>query len=155
MGRDADTVRVIAQNRRARHTYELLEELECGLVLTGTEVKSLRAGRASIAEAFGRIQDGELWLFGATIPEYAQGNIHNHPPARPRKCLAHRRDLVSWEKRVREKGITIVPLALYFKGHLVKVEMALARGKKLFDKRQDQRKKDARREIERAAGRRR
>ena len=124
-------------------------------MLTGTEVKSLRAGRASIAEAFGRIQDGELWLYGATIPEYAFGNIHNHVPSRPRKLLVQRRQVDAWERAVREKGITLVPLALYFKGHLVKVQMALVRGKKLHDKRQSEKKKHADREIGRAVGRRR
>lgn len=147
--------RVLAQNRRARHRFEVLDRLECGLVLVGTEVKSLRAGGASIAEAYGRIEKGELWLHGATIGEYAHGNIHNHAPARPRKVLAHRKELERWDKRVREKGVTIVPLELYFQGHLVKVEMALVRGKKMHDKRQDQRARTAKRDIDRAMGRRR
>jgi len=151
----ADTVRSIAQNRKARHLYHLLEELECGIQLRGTEVKSLRAGRASIAEAYGVIKGGGMWLVGATIPEYSHGNIHNHEPGRERKLLAHAKELAGWTKLVREKGITIVPLELYFKGHLVKVRMALVRGKKLYDKREDQRQRDAKRDIDRAFSRRR
>ena len=99
-------------------------------------MKSLRQGRASIAEAFGLIRRGELFLIGATIPEYSHGNVFNHPPARERKLLLHKRELAQWDKAVREKGVTIVPLELYFRGHLVKVRMALARGKKLYDKRE-------------------
>ena len=155
MSRDRDTVRSITTNRRARHAYHLLEEVECGAVLTGTEVKSLRAGRASIAEAYGLMRGGELFLVGANIPEYAQGNIHNHRPDRERKLLLHAKDLRRWDRSVREKGITLVPLEILFRGHLVKVRMALAKGKKLYDKRQDQRKKDAKRDIDRATGRRR
>ena len=155
MARKSEAIRVISQNRRARHEYHLLEVLECGVQLQGTEVKSLRAGRASIAEAFGLIKAGELWLYGATIPVYAQGNIHNHAPDRPRKLLVHRREIAGWAKTAREKGTTIVPLSLYFKGHLVKVEMALVRGKKLYDKREDQKKRSAQREIDRELGRRR
>ena len=155
MARESESIRVIATNRRARHEYHVLEDLECGIALRGTEVKSLRGGRASIAEAYGFVKDGELWLLGATIPEYAQGNIHNHAPGRERKLLLSRRELRRWGKQAREKGVTIVPLELYFKGHLVKVRMALARGKKLYDKRQDQKKRDAGRDIDRAMGRRR
>lgn len=151
----ADAHRSIAQNRKARHLYEVLDELECGIQLTGTEVKSLRAGRASIAEAYGFLKGGELWLIGATIPEYSHGNIHNHEPTRERKLLAHAKELAGWAKQVREKGITVVPLELYFKGHLVKVRMALVRGKKVADKREDQKQRDARREIDRALSRRR
>lgn len=155
MARDPGAHRTIATNRRARHEYHLLDEIECGLVLTGTEVKSLRAGRASIAEAYGLIRRGELYLLGATIPEYAQGNIFNHPTARERKLLLHKKELARWERAVREKGITIVPLELYFQGHLVKIRMALAKGKKLYDKRETQKTRDAGRDIDRALGRRR
>ena len=148
-------MRTVASNRRARHDYHLLGEVECGIALTGTEVKSLRQGRASIAEAYGLIRRGELFLIGATIPEYSHGNVFNHPPARERKLLLRKRELAQWEKAVREKGITIVPLELYFRGHLVKVTMALARGKKLYDKRESERKKDDRRDMDRALSRKR
>ncbi len=154
MSRETGTVRSLATNRRARHDYEVLEDHECGLVLRGTEVKSLRQGRCSIGEAFGRFDAGELWLFGATIPEYSHGNIHNHAPDRPRKLLLSRRELAKWSRAVREKGVTIVPLDLYFRGHLVKARMALVRGKKLHDKREDKKRKDAEREIGRALRRR-
>jgi SsrA-binding protein len=155
MARDTSKVRVVAQNRKARHRYHVLETVECGMVLKGTEVKSLRAGNASIAEAYGLIKQGELWLVGATIAEYSHGNIHNHEPTRRRKLLLHRRELARWEKQVKEKGVTIVPLEVRFTGHLVKVEMALVRGKKYQDKREDQRKRSAQREIDRAMSRRR
>jgi SsrA-binding protein len=155
MARETETVREVARNRKARHRFQVLDTLECGVCLVGTEVKSLRAGHASIAEAYGLVKGGELWLVGATIPEYSHGNIHNHVPARPRKLLAHRREVERWGKRVRERGVTLVPLRVYFKGHLVKVEMGLVQGKKLHDKREDQRKKSARREMDRAMSRRR
>jgi SsrA-binding protein len=154
MARTPDTHRSIATNRRARHEYHVLEEIECGLALTGTEVKSLRAGRASIAEAYGLVKKGELYLVGATIPEYAQGNVHNHVPDRPRKLLLHKRELGRWERAVREKGITLVPLELYFQGHLVKVRMALVKGKKLYDKRETQKTRDAKRDMDRESARR-
>jgi len=149
------TIRVIATNRRARHEYELLEELECGVELVGTEVKSLRAGQGSIAESYAHFRKGELYLVGAHIPEYAHGNVHNHDPRRERKLLAHRRQLAGWDRKVREKGVTLVPLSLYFKGSRVKLSIALARGKKLYDKREAKREKDDRRAIERAMMRRR
>jgi SsrA-binding protein len=155
MARSDEAIRVLAKNRRATHEFHVLERLECGLVLKGTEVKSLRAGQCSIAEAYGLVRRGELYLVGATIPEYSHGNIHNHAPARERKLLVHRRELRAWDKQVRERGITVVPLALYFKGHLVKVEMALVKGKKLHDKREDVKRRNAEREIERESSRRR
>ena len=156
MARNTDAeIKVLAKNRRATHEFHVLDRLECGLVLKGTEVKSLRQGQCSIAEAFGYIRDGELFLMAATIPVYSHGNIHNHEPARERKCLLARKQLQKWTKQVKEKGTTIVPLSLYFKGHLVKVEMALVKGKQLHDKREDVRKREARREIDRAVSRRR
>jgi SsrA-binding protein len=155
MARDQEAIRVVAKNRRATHEFHVLETLECGVALRGTEVKSLRAGQASIAEAFGMFRGGELYLLGATIPEYSHGNIHNHEPARERKLLLARRQLRKWDKQVRERGVTLVPLALYFKGHLVKVEMALVKGKKLHDKREDLKRRGAEREIEREFTRRR
>lgn len=147
--------RSIARNKRARFEYEILDELECGIVLTGTEVKSLRQGHCSIVEAFGRIRGGELWLVGANIPEYAHGNVFNHAPVRDRKLLAHRRELEKWHKRVKEKGVAIVPLELYFSGSRVKVQIGLGRGKRMHDKRESERARTDRREIERAMGRRR
>ena len=155
MARDSDTQRLVATNRKARRAFEVLDTLECGLQLVGTEVKSLRSGHASLNEAYGQVKRGELWLVGATIPEYSHGNIQNHAPDRPRKVLLQRRQLALWNKSVRVKGVTIVPLRLYFRGHLVKVEMALVRGKKLADKREDQKKRTAQREIDRAMSRRR
>lgn len=150
MARDDQTIRSVARNKRARHEYLLLEELECGIALKGTEVKSLRAGRASLQEAYGHIKGGELWLMGATIPEYSHGNVHNHKPGRERKLLIHRGEIARWSRRVKDKGITIVPLQLFFRGHLVKVQMALAQGKKLHDKRQTDRDRTHKREMDRA-----
>ncbi len=155
MARTDQTERNVAQNRKARHRFHILDTLECGAVLVGTEVKSLRAGHASIGESYGLIKQGELWLMGATIPEYSHGNRANHVPARPRKLLAHSRELTGWIKKAREKGVTIVPLRIYFKGHLVKVEMALVQGKKLHDKREHQKERSAKRDIDRAMSRRR
>ena len=149
------TPRPIATNRKARYQYLILDELECGIVLTGTEVKSLRAGGASIEEAFGMIRNGELFLVNASIPVYAQGNVHNHEPQRERKLLAKKAEIAKWFAAVREKGKTIVPLGLYFVGARVKVKLALCQGKKLYDKREDKKEKDDRRQIARAMLRRR
>ena len=147
--------RTIAQNRRARHEYLILEELECGISLVGTEVKSLRDGRCSLTEAYARMHKDELYLIGAHIDEYAMGNVHNHDPRRERKLLAHRRELRQWDKRVREKGMTIVPLEVYFKGAKVKVLVGLAKGKKLYDKRQTEKDRTDKRDMQRAIMRRR
>ncbi len=155
MARDTTTIKTIARNKKALFRFEVLGKLECGIQLRGTEVKSLRAGQASIQEAYGFMRDGQMRLVGATIPEYSHGNIHNHEPTRERRLLAHRRELLSWEKKVKERGITIVPLHLYFRGHLVKVEMALVKGKKLYDKRETEKKRSAQRDIDRALSRRR
>ena len=156
MARNTDAeIKVLAKNRRATHEFHVLERLECGLVLKGTEVKSLRGGQCSIAEAFGYIRSGELYLMQATIPVYSHGNVHNHEPARERKCLLAKRELAKWAKEVKQKGTTIVPLTLYFKGHLVKVEMALVKGKQLHDKREHVKEREAKREIDRATSRRR
>ena len=155
MAQAPQTKRSIAQNRRARHEYEILDRLECGIALVGTEVKSLRAGQGSLAEAFAHFRGDELFLLGAHIPVYAHGNIHNHEPTRARKLLAHRRELEKWAKAVREKGVTIVPLELYFQGSKVKVELALARGKKLYDKRAATKEREDKRAMDRAMSRRR
>lgn len=155
MARGPTTVRSIAQNRKARHDFEILDEVECGLVLTGSEVKSLRAGRASIQEAYGHFRGGELYLVGMHVPEYPQAGPMNHPTDRERKLLCHRRELERWSRAAREKGVTIVPLELAFRGHLVKVAMALVRGKKMHDKRETERQRDAERDMRQALGRRR
>lgn len=153
MSDPSKAVRTIATNKRARFEFHVLDELECGVALTGTEVKTLRQGRCSIQEAWGQIRNGELWLVGANIPEYAHGNVHNHTPDRERKLLAKRREIDAWHAAVKEKGVTIVPLALYFQGARVKVKLALGKGKKLHDKREDKRKQDDQREIDRAVSR--
>ena len=140
----------IADNRRARRDYHLVERVEAGVQLSGTEVKSLRDGQANLQRAYAEIRDGEAWLVGAHIAEYAQGNVANHDPDRPRKLLLKRREIDSLDGKVREKGLTLVPLRLYFKGGKVKVELALARGKEARDKRRDIAKRDADREMERA-----
>lgn len=145
---------IIARNRRARHDYHIEDEFEAGIVLVGTEVKSLRAGRASLTDGFAEIRDGELWLMGVHIPEYTLGTWTNHEPRRPRKLLLHRREIDRLASQVAERGLTIVPLALYFAGGRVKVELALARGKRAYDKRQDLARRDAAREVERALRRR-
>jgi SsrA-binding protein len=142
--------KLIAENRRARHDYHLLDRFEAGLVLTGTEVKSLRDGRASLQRAFGDVRGGEVWLVGAHIPEYAQGNIANHDPDRDRKLLLHKREISTLIGKVQERGLTLVPTRLYWRNGRAKVELALARGKEARDKRRDIADRDARRQIERA-----
>jgi len=155
MGRDSDQKRVIATNRRARHDYLILDDLVCGVELRGTEVKSLREGKAEIAQAYGQIRGGELFLVGSSIPEYSHGTAHNHEVVRDRRLLAKRREIDKWYKKVRERGVTIIPIEVFFEGHLVKVRMALAQGKKLYDKRQAEKAKSARRDIREARDRRR
>ncbi len=141
-------------NRRARFEYEFLERIEAGVVLTGTEIKSIRAGKASIAGAYARIRDGELWLLSMHVPAYKEGSFSNVEPNRPRKLLLHRKDIDRLAGRISEKGLTLVPARLYFTRGRVKIEIALARGKKLWDKRQQERERDVRRDMARAlAGR--
>jgi SsrA-binding protein len=142
--------KLIVDNRRARHDYHLSDRVEAGVVLAGTEVKSLRDGRASLQQAYADIRDGEVWLVGAHISVYDQGNRQNHDPDRDRKLLLHRREIDSLYGKVRERGFTLVPTRLYFKDGRVKVELALARGKELRDKRRDLASRDAQRQIERA-----
>jgi SsrA-binding protein len=142
--------KLIADNRRARHDYELLDRVEAGIVLTGTEVKSLRAGKASLQHAFGHLRDGDIWLVGANIPEYPQANRENHDPDRDRKLLLHQREIDSLAGKVSERGLTLVPTRLYFKDGRVKVELAVGRGKELRDKRRTIVERDAKREVERA-----
>jgi SsrA-binding protein len=141
--------KVIAENRKARHEYNLLERFEAGVVLTGTEVKSLRDGGASLQQAYADVRNGEVWLIGAHIAEYGQGNVNNHDTDRDRKLLLHRKEIASLYGKVRERGLTLVPTRLYFKDGKVKVEIALARGKEQRDKRRDIAKRDAARQIER------
>lgn len=148
-------VQVIARNRRARHDYHIEDTVEAGLVLTGTEVKSLRAGRASLTEAYGEVSGGEMWLHGLHIPEYAQGTWTNHEPRRTRKLLLHRKEIDRFASQAAERGYTIVPLSLYFSGGRAKVELALARGKRTYDKRHELAQRDAAREVDRALRRRR
>jgi SsrA-binding protein len=145
--------KMIAQNRKARHDYFIEDTYEAGLVLTGTEVKSLRAGRASLVDGYAEISDHEMWLHNAHIPEYLQGTWNNHTPRRRRKLLLHRQEIDKLERRVNERGLTIVPLALYFKDGRAKVEIGLAKGKKSYDKRQTIAKRDAEREATRELGR--
>lgn len=142
--------KLIAENRRARHDYHLLERVEAGLVLTGTEVKSLRDGRAELRRAYGDVRDGEIWLVGAHIATYEQGSMGQHDPDRDRKLLLHRRQIDSMIGQVQEKGLTLVPTRLYFKNGRAKVELAVARGKETRDKRRDIAKREADRQIERA-----
>ncbi len=151
--RDTDR-KMIAQNRKARHDYSIEDVFEAGLVLTGTEVKSLREGRASLVDGFATIDDGEVFLHGVHIPEYTQGSWTNHEPRRVRKLLLHRAEIGRLIGKTKESGLTLVPLALYFRAGKVKVEIALARGKHTYDKRQDLAKRDADREVRRALGRR-
>jgi SsrA-binding protein len=136
-------------NRRARHEYEILESLEAGLVLTGTEVKSVRAGGASLSEAYARFRDGEAWLLGMHVPPYKQGSFSNAEPNRPRKLLLHKEEIARLQGRVAEKGLTVVPLRLYFTRGIAKVQLGLARGKKLWDKRAAVAKREVEREIAR------
>lgn len=147
--------KLIADNRRARHDYELLDRFEAGLVLTGTEVKSLRDGKVQLGGAYADVRGGEAWLVGATIAEYPGGNRQNHDPERERKLLLHRRELASLAGQVNEKGLTIVPTRLYFKNGRVKVELAVARGREKGDKRRAIAERDAKRDMERALRRRR
>jgi SsrA-binding protein len=143
----------VAQNRKARHDYHVEATFEAGLVLTGTEVKSLRAGRASLVDGFAEVRDGEIWLRNVHIPEYDQGTWTNHEPRRPRKLLMRRDEISRLIGKTREKGLTLVPLALYFSDGYAKVELALARGKKSYDKRHALAEKQAKREADRAVAR--
>ncbi len=147
--------KLIAQNRKARHDYHIGDSVEAGMVLTGTEVKSLRAGRASLAEAFATIDQGEIWLRNAHIPEYSFGTYSNHAARRNRKLLLHRREIDKLEKQVANSGRTLIPMAIYFKDGYAKVELAVATGKKEWDKRHTIAERDARRDTERALAERR
>ena len=145
-----DGIKIIAQNRRARHDYDLLERFEAGLVLTGTEIKSIRDHKVSLQNSFVQVRNGEAWLVDANIAPYVHGNRENHEPTRPRKLLLHRREIGKLMDAVATKGITLIPLRVYLKKGRAKLEFAIARGKKLYDKRQDLARQDARRQVERA-----
>jgi SsrA-binding protein len=143
-------IKQVAANRKAFHDYEILEKLEAGISLTGTEIKSMRAGGAHIREAYARPLNGEMWLYGAHIAPYHAGSYMNHEPTRPRRLLMHRRQIAEWSSSMAEKGLTIVPLALYLKNGMAKVELGLVRGRKQYDKRQAIARREQQREIERA-----
>ncbi len=142
--------KLIAQNRKARHDYTIIDTYEAGLALQGTEVKSLRAGRASLVDGYGTIRNGEVWLEGVHIPEYTEGSWTNHEPRRSRKLLMHRMEISRLIGKTEETGVTLVPLSLYFKDGKAKVELALAKGKRAYDKRRSLADRDAQREVERA-----
>lgn len=149
-----DDVVMVARNRRAAHQYELTDKLECGIMLVGTEVKSLRAGHCNLEQAYAKIEDDELWLVGCEIPEYAMGTHLNHKPKRTRKLLLHKREMVKFAEKFSMKGYTLVPLSIYFKAGKAKVEIAVARGKQLHDKRQTLKTAQAKRDMARAIARR-
>lgn len=149
MAKETTGIKLIANNKKAHHDYFLEETFEAGVELFGTEVKSLRQGHCSIKEAFIHIENGEVIIYGMHVSPYEKGNIFNKDPLRPKRLLMHKKEIMRLLGKIKEKGYTLVPVKVYFKGSLVKVEIALARGKKLYDKRQDIAKKDARREAER------
>ncbi len=153
-GGKPDSKRVVATNRKARHNYSVIELFEAGVALQGTEVKSLREGQASLADAFATVDDGEVWLHNMHIPEYQHGSWTNHDPRRKRKLLLHRRQIDTLIGKIRDGNLALVPLSVYFSGGRVKVEIALARGKRAYDKRQDMARRDAQREVVRELGRR-
>lgn len=142
-------VKVVADNRRARHEYEILSTVETGIELYGTEVKSMRLGKANLQDAFARIEKGELWLYNCHISPYEFGNRFNHDPVRPRRLLAHRNEIMRLQQQMKEKGLTLIPLKLYFKRNWVKVDLALARGKHLYDKRESITTRESKRQLDR------
>lgn len=143
----AEGIKVIVENRKARHEYEILEDFEAGIVLTGTEVKSLRQGKANLKESFARVKNGEIWLIGMHISPYKEGNRYNPDPLRPRKLLLHRSEIRKLSAKVAQDGLTLVPLKLYFKSGLCKCSLGLARGRKLYDKRENLKKREADRQV--------
>lgn len=140
----------IAENRKARRNFEIVETLECGIVLRGSEVKSLRAGKVSLDEAYGRMRDNEVWLIGCDIAEYTHANVMNHQPRRPRKLLLHRREIRKFASKAFERGLTLIPLKMYFKSGRAKVLMGIGRGRKLYDKREKLKKETVKRDMDRA-----
>lgn len=155
MTRRTEGEKTVASNRRARHDYAIKETLEAGIRLTGDEVKSLRGGRASLTDCYARVRDGEAWIEGMHIPPYEQGDVKRHLPTRPRKLLLHRREIEKLASQQQEERLTIVPLRVYFTHGIAKVELGVGKGKREYEKRQSIAKREAQREMERAAGRRR
>jgi SsrA-binding protein len=142
-------IKPVADNRRARHEFEIIEVFEAGIELQGTEVKSMRQGRANLADAFARIENGELWLYNCNISPYDHGNRFNHDPVRRRRLLMHRAQILKLKQKTQEKGLTLVPLKIFFKGNWAKIDLALARGRQLYDKRQAIAKKETKRQLDR------
>lgn len=142
-------VKTVADNRRARHEFEIIEVYEAGIELSGTEVKSMRMGRANLQDAFARVENGELWLFNCNISPYDFGNRFNHEPNRKRRLLMHKKEIMKLKSKIQEKGLTLIPLKLFFKGNWAKIDIALARGKQLYDKREAIAKKEGKRQLER------
>jgi SsrA-binding protein len=142
--------RVVTTNRRAFHDFHILESIEAGIVLTGTEIKSIREGKATVSEAYARLENGELWLIGSHVAPYSHGNRSNHDPDRPRKLLVHRRELDRLQAAVEQKGLTLIPLRLHLKQGLAKIDIGVARGKKLYDKRAAEAERQSRRDVDRA-----
>lgn len=150
MGKANQAIKIATENRKARHDYHIHEAFETGMVLTGTEVKSLRAGKANLKDSYASIKEGEVYLYNMHISPYEEGNQFNHEPLRPRKLLMHKSEIVKLFSQTREKGFTLVPLKIYFKHGMAKLELGLASGKKNYDKRQDLAQRDAKREVDRA-----
>ena len=148
-----NAVKTVATNRKARHDYHIDDTFEAGMVLTGTEIKSVRAGHVTLRDSYATVKEGELWLLNVHIAPYDQGTYANHEPRRPRKLLMHRREINRITGKLQEKGFTLIPLRLYLKNNLAKVELGLARGKKQYDKRDALRQRETRREIDRAVAR--
>lgn len=146
---EKDTIKVVSDNRRARHEYEVLEVFQAGIELVGTEVKSMRQGRANLQDSFARVEQGQLWLYNCHVSPYDHGNRFNHDPVRRRKLLMHAREIRKLKSRMQEKGLTLIPLKIYFKRNWVKVDLALARGKHLYDKRESIAQKDSKRQLDR------
>ncbi len=146
---DKPFFKTVADNRRARHDYEIIDTLEAGISLVGTEVKSIRAGKANLADAFVKVEDGDLYLYNCHISPYDFGNRNNHEPLRKRRLLVHKKQILKLKSNMQEKGLALIPLKLYFKGHLVKVDLALAKGRKLYDKRENIAKKETKRDLDR------
>ncbi|HEY9785583.1 MAG TPA: SsrA-binding protein SmpB [Candidatus Obscuribacterales bacterium] len=142
-------IKVVADNRRARHEYEVIEVYETGIELVGTEVKSMRNGKANLQDSFARIENGELWLYNCHISPYDYGNRFNHDPVRKRRLLMHKREITKLKSKTQEKGLTLVPLKLFFKGNWAKLDLALAKGKQLYDKRQSIAKRETKRDLDR------
>lgn len=148
---DKPAIKVISDNRKARHEYEIIESIQCGIELSGTEVKALRVGRCSLQDSFARIEAGEAWLYNCNISPYEFGNRFNHEPTRKRRLLMHSREIFKLNQRIKEKGLTLIPLRMYFKRNWVKVDLALAKGKQLYDKRESLVKRESKRQLDRLA----